>query len=154
MNMMSMATSLEARVPLLDVRLVELASRVPPSLKYKKGISKYLLKKVAKEWLPIEIINHRKTGFGIPRVKMMKDGLKQYIEAILSKESVEKRGIFKSSYVEQVLSSFYNSQSEKMLWSEHLRVWVLFIFEIWCRIYLDGDEIGPPDCSLRDICTL
>jgi len=136
-NMMSMANSLEARVPLLDPRLVEFAATIPPDLKYRNGITKYILKKVAQNLLPKKVIEHKKTGFGFPRVKVMKGKLRLLIESTLSKESIKKRGIFSSSYVSKELEKFFQSNNQKMLWSEHLRVWLLFIFELWARQYLD-----------------
>lgn len=149
-NMMSMANSLEVRVPLLDPRLVKVAALCPPHLKYKSGISKYILKKAAVNWLPPEVIRHKKTGFGLPRITYMHNFLKPYIYSVLSKESIKKRAIFNYSYVSRCLSGFYGSRYKNKLWSEHLRVWLLFIFELWCRIYIDHDTVDVPGASLGD----
>ncbi len=151
MNMMSMANSLEARVPFLDPRLVEFSARIHPSRKFRDGISKYILKKAVADWLPKEVINHKKTGFAIPRVIYMKGKLKPYIKSVLSAESLKKRGIFNEKYISGVVNKFYESKPGKMLWSEHLRVWILFVFELWCRIYLDNAKIGRPDVTLEDL---
>ncbi|MCL4338834.1 asparagine synthase (glutamine-hydrolyzing) [Patescibacteria group bacterium] len=151
MNMMSMANSLEARVPLLDPRLVEFSARIHPSRKYRDGISKYILKKAVADWLPKEVVNHKKTGFAIPRVIYMKGILKPYIKSVLSPESLKNRGIFNDKYITEVVNKFYGSKQGKMLWSEHLRVWILFVFELWCRIYLDNTKIAKPAVTLDDL---
>jgi asparagine synthase (glutamine-hydrolysing) len=151
-NMMSMANSLEVRVPFLDTKLVRLAAEIPPWWKYKNGITKYLLKEVVKEWLPDAVINHKKTGFGLPRARYMRSKLKPYIISVLSRESIERRGLFDYPQVQNAVNQFYNAPSEKMLWVEHLRVWILFVFELWCRIYLDRNKIEVPDVSLSDLC--
>ncbi|MBI2617131.1 asparagine synthase (glutamine-hydrolyzing) [Candidatus Gottesmanbacteria bacterium] len=136
-NMASMAHSLEVRVPLLDKRLVEYAFSLPYEFKVKNGIQKYILKEVAKEWLPKEIIDHKKTGFGFPRKRYMKGILKPLILEALSPSSIKKRGIFNEKYVNDVVQSFYTQDLGKTLWTDHLRVWTLFIFELWARRYLD-----------------
>jgi asparagine synthase (glutamine-hydrolysing) len=151
MNMMSMASSLEARVPLLDPKLIALAAKIPPDLKYKNGISKYILKNVVSEWVPRDILTHKKTGFGLPRIKYMTGMLKPHIMSVLSRQSVEKRGIFNPDFVQTSLNSFYETNQNRMLWSEHLRVWLLFVLELWCRIYIDGTVIEPPSASLTDL---
>lgn len=136
-NMASMAHSLEVRVPFLDRRLVEYAFTLPQGFKIKNGIQKYILKEIAKEWLPKEVIHHKKTGFGFPRRTYMKGILKSLILDVLSPDSIKKRGIFNERYVSDVVQSFYKEDSNRILWTNHLRVWTLFIFELWARRYID-----------------
>lgn len=154
MNMMSMANSLEVRVPFLDPRLIDFASKIPPSLKFHKGISKYILKEVAKEWLPAEVITHKKTGFGLPRALYMKGKLKTYILSVLSRKSVMERGFFNPDYIDDIVQGFYNENSRRMLWREHLKVWILFVLELWCRIYLDNSTSGVPQMSLAELASV
>ncbi|OGG12840.1 asparagine synthase (glutamine-hydrolyzing) [Candidatus Gottesmanbacteria bacterium RIFCSPHIGHO2_02_FULL_39_11] len=137
MNMMSMAHALETRVPFLNPDLIQFAASVPPAWKLGGNVTKKILKDVARKWIPDEIIFHKKTGFALPRVQYMNGKLKKHICSVLSKESVSKRGFFNPKYISEELNRFYHPQSSKMLWSEHLRVWILFIFELWCRINLD-----------------
>ncbi len=150
-NMMSMAHSIEVRVPFLDQRLIQYVSQIHPIYHFQKGTSKYLLKQLISEWLPSEIIKHKKTGLGLPRNLYMKGKLKPHILSVLSSNSMKKRGIFNPYYVKELTDSFYSDNSEKMLWSEHLRIWILFIFELWCRIYLDRPSISIPEYSLSDL---
>ena len=132
-----MAHSLEVRIPLLDVRLINLAYRVPPHLKYSRNVSKYILRKAAARWLPKEVIYRKKIGFSSPRVKYMHTILKPLITETLSPRSIKKRGIFNSYSINRILNNFYSDKTDKMLWREHLKLWTLFIFELWCREFLD-----------------
>lgn len=91
---MSMAVGVEARVPYLDIELVKFAQKIPPSLKFRNGQTKYILKKVAERYLPSEIIYRPKTGFGAPVRKWITDDMSQIIQNRLSKESLEKDGVF------------------------------------------------------------
>jgi len=151
-GMMGMANSLEVRVPFLNQDLVSFSSQIPPKYKYYRGMSKYILKDVMKEWLPEKILRHRKTGFGLPRVGYMKTILKPYILKVLSSDSIKKRGFFNLVHLKTVIEQFYSEKSNKMLWNEHLRVWLFFVFELWCRIYLDEKEVEVPGVSLSDLC--
>ena len=136
-NIAGMAHSLEIRVPLLDKRLIEFSFKIPQRLKLNRGITKYLFREIAADWLPRDVINHKKTGFGLPRISYMNGILKPQITECLSSGSVEKRGIFAFSEVNRILKNFYSTDQTKMLWTEHLKVWILFIFEMWAREYLD-----------------
>lgn len=151
MNMMSMAHALETRVPFLNPELIKFAASVPPAWKLGGNITKKILKDVARKWIPKEIIEHKKTGFALPRVVYMNGKLKKHIYAVLSKESITKRGIFNAAYVSEELNRFYHPQSSKMLWSEHMRIWILFVFELWCRIYIDRRNLVLPRTKLSDL---
>lgn len=135
-NMTSMAHSLEIRVPLLDKRLIEFAFTIPADLKFHRNISKYIFKLAVKDLLPEKVITHKKTGFGLPRYRYMKGNLKPLILEALDSTSIHKRGIFNEQYVHILLNQFYNADTPR-LWTEHLRIWILFVFEMWCRLYID-----------------
>lgn len=136
-NTASMAHSLEVRIPFLDRRLVDYSFSIPDKFKLSKGKSKYILKDVVKDLLPTEILNHKKQGFGLPRIKYMRGILKAQILDALDKASVKKRGILNPEEVNRLVNGFYSAKSSKMLWTEHLRIWTLFVFELWARRYLD-----------------
>lgn len=137
MNMTGMYNGLETRVPLLDHRLITYASTLPPYYKYRDGVTKYILREVMKEWLPKEILEHKKVGFGVPRIRYMRGILKPMILEVLSEKSVRKRGIFNPAYVRSLLT-ILDETNEKMLWREHLRIWILFVFELWMREFIDS----------------
>src|SRR5690606_30743097 len=90
---MTMATSLECRVPLLDHELVELAAQIPGQLKIAGGDLKHLMKKALADVLPQEILGRSKRGFGAPMGAWMKRELSVLIDSLLSSESLAARGL-------------------------------------------------------------
>lgn len=107
---MSMAVGVEARVPYLDIELVKFAQKIPPSLKYKNGQTKYILKKVAERYLPKEIIYRPKTGFGAPVRKWIVEDMSVMINERLSKENIERQGVFNYDKVKELINR--NSSGE------------------------------------------
>ena len=130
-DMMSMANSLEVRVPFLDHRLLEFA--LPLSSKYKvKGLTtKYLLKKIMKEKLPSEIIEGKKKGFSIPLTKWFREDFSVLINEFLSEDTIRGRGYFNYAFVEQLSDDHLSGRKDnsKLLWT-------LICFEIWHRRFI------------------
>ena len=137
---MSMATSLECRVPLLDVGLVELAARMPESVKMRGGRLKYLMKRAVADLLPPEILMRGKRGFGAPIGAWLRQELSPVTGVLLSKNAVEKRGLFDARAVEKLLALHQRGQEDL---TDHLMT--LMTLEIWCRIFLDGRSV--PDVA-------
>ena len=127
----SMAVSLEARVPLLDHRIAEFAYSLPLDLRYRRGIRKYLLKKVLYKYLPEKFFRRPKQGFGIPLDEWLRGGVKPYIDEYLNTNRIKKEGIFNSEFVEEIvkkhLSGKYNYQYP---------IWTLLQFQLWKEKYL------------------
>ena len=131
---MTMAKSVEARVPLLDHKLVEFAASIPTSLKLNGLTDKYILRKTMRGFLPRSIVNRKKHRFVVPIDAWFGNELKDVVNEILSKPNIEKRGFFNSSYIKHIInpqnkSSFYYSR----------QLWNLLVFEIWHKIYIEGD---------------
>jgi asparagine synthase (glutamine-hydrolysing) len=130
---MSMAASLEARVPLLDHKLVEFASSLPPFLKLRRLIRKYLLKKVSQAWLPIQIINRKKQGFPIPTSAWFRKEARPFLRDILSSTTVRRRGLFNVSFIEKLLDEHDSG------FSDHgLLLWGLVNVELWYHLFIDS----------------
>jgi asparagine synthase (glutamine-hydrolysing) len=91
---LSMAVGVEVRVPFLDKELVEFSCQLPPSLKLKGNVTKYLLKKVMERYLPLEVIYRPKSGFGAPVREWLLNDDVDVVNKYLSKEAVEAAGIF------------------------------------------------------------
>jgi asparagine synthase (glutamine-hydrolysing) len=91
LDKMAMATSVEGRVPFLDHALVEYALRIPSSLKYKNGVTKYILKQVAQDFLPNDVIYRKKVGFAAPTLRWFKKGeyFKPYFNDLLHSKRAE-----------------------------------------------------------------
>ncbi len=130
---MSMAASLEARVPYLDHRVVEFAFSLPPHLKMKNFDTKRLLKKTFWNYLPPEVQHRDKQGFSIPIKNWIRGELRSMMLDLLDKSRIEKQGFFNSDYVSKLVD-------------EHLRgvenhshkLWALMVFEQWYELYGSG----------------
>ena len=128
MDRMSMACSLEARVPLLDHDLVELAFRVPPELKVRNRETKVLLKKAAVRHVPHDCVYRPKEGFSIPIKHWLRDELRPLMEDLLSRERIGREGIFEVSEVEKLKQEHLNGRANH----SHV-LWSMMVFEDWGR---------------------
>jgi asparagine synthase (glutamine-hydrolysing) len=130
---MTMAASLECRVPLLDHELVELAAQIPAQHKVAGGELKSVLKKALADVLPREVLYRPKRGFGAPMGAWMKGALSEMLEGALSRESMERRGLLHHAPVARLIEDHRASRvdgTDKLL--------ALLNLEVWCRVYLDG----------------
>ncbi len=128
----SMASSLEARVPLLDHKLVEFAATLPSHLKVRGLQRKYLLKKVSRAWLPKEIIDRKKMGFPIPVSFWFRKEARGFVRDLLAPQVIRRRGLFDSNYVQQLLD-----QHESGFADNGSLIWGLLSIELWQRLYID-----------------
>jgi len=129
---MSMANSLEVRVPLLDHRFMELAASIPHYMRLKKFSTKHIFKNTMKRLLPLEIINRSKQGFSIPLKNWLRKDLKPMMLDILSEEQIKKRGYFNYNYVKKLIDEHLNG-----LENHSHRLWSLMVFELWYENYMD-----------------
>lgn len=132
---MSMAVSLECRVPLLDQRLVELAATMPGHLKVRGGELKYILKRALEGVLPAGILHREKRGFGAPMGAWLRAELAPVLRDVLSRESIVRRGLFDPAAVERTIREHEQQRADR---TDHLLS--LINLEIWCRLYLDGES--------------
>jgi asparagine synthase (glutamine-hydrolysing) len=128
---MSMAHSVEARVPLLDHKLVEFAATIPPDLQLRGGTTKYIFKRAMQGIVPDEVIRRPKHGFGIPLGRWFRGQLAGFARDLLLSETSRRRGILDTGYVEQLLERHQRGQELD------LPLWTLISFELWCRAFLD-----------------
>ena len=125
---MSMATSLEVRVPLLDHRLVEFALNLPPRMKIRGRHTKYLMRTAMAERIPSEILAKPKQGFSIPLKHWLRNTLKPIMTDLLSEETVSRRGYFNAKAVLRWQQEHVRGQR-----NHSHRLWALMVFELWCR---------------------
>jgi asparagine synthase (glutamine-hydrolysing) len=123
---MSMACSIEARVPLLDKEVVELAFRMPSKLKYNASETKILLKRVAARHVPGECIYRPKQGFSIPIKSWLKDEFKDLMDNYLGAERIEAGGIFNVAEVSRLKQEHLNNRANH----SHI-LWSLLVFQQW-----------------------
>ncbi len=129
---MSMAHGVEVRVPFLDKELVDLACRIPPELKMKGDTTKYILKKVAERYLPHDIIYRPKTGFGAPVRDWIIDDLNDKINTELSKDALDKGGIFDYNAVKKLIEDNKNGKIDAAY-----PIWALLAIQSWMRQFIN-----------------
>ena len=130
---MSMAHSIESRVPLLDNEVIAFASRLPSSMKIRNGRRKHVLKEVAATLLPREILERRKQGFGVPLGVWFRGNLRELFADTLLSASTLQRGYFQPAFVRQILNEHLSGKRDHTL-----RLWQLVVFERWHRAYVDN----------------
>ena len=128
---MSMAHSIEARVPLLDHKLMEFAATIPPALKLRQGTSKYIFKRALRGRLPASILERPKKGFSIPLGRWFRGGLREFAGDLLLSDRARQRGLFNATYVARLL------QRHRAGRELDFQVWTLISFELWARHFLD-----------------
>lgn len=122
----TMSVSLEGREPLLDYRIVEFVSQLPSNLKYKDGDKKWLLKQITHKYLPKEMMDRPKQGFGVPLTEWFRDELKEYFMIYLDERRIEKEGLFNSKEVVRLRDSYLSGNRENVQ-----KLWFLLMFEMW-----------------------
>jgi asparagine synthase (glutamine-hydrolysing) len=131
---MSMATSLEVRVPMLDHEFVEWVAALPVDWKFRNGTRKYILKRLAERLgIPSELLHRRKQGFQLPLVEWMRSEMKDQFLRVLLEPKTLQRGYFKPSAV-------------RALVDEHVRgrrnrsglLWRMLVLELWHRNFLEA----------------
>jgi asparagine synthase (glutamine-hydrolysing) len=130
---MSMSVSLEARVPFLDHRLVELVAGMPAGLKWNGG-GKYVLKRAVADLVPAEIVARPKHGFRLPLDRWFRDELRPLAADLVVGPRAQRRGFFDPARVAAAWQGFLGGDARRFM-----PVWVLLNFEVWCRVFLDGE---------------
>ena len=121
----TMSVSLEGREPLLDYRIIEFISRLPVDLKIKNGDKKWLLKEITHKYLPKDIMNRPKMGFGIPVDEWLKNELKDYVEEYFSMESILDKG-----ELLRIKNLFFQGKVNFRM------VWNLLMFQMWYKKWM------------------
>jgi asparagine synthase (glutamine-hydrolysing) len=136
---MSMAHSIESRVPLLDNEVIAFASALPASLKIKDGRRKHVLKEVAATLVPREILDRRKQGFGVPLGTWFRGNLRElFADTLLSPASLQ-RGYFQPAFVRQIVNEHLTGKRDHTL-----RLWQLVVFEKWQQQYVNSFPLSAP----------
>lgn len=142
---LTMAHSIEGRVPLLDHKLVEFAARLPDRMKLRSRQRKWLLKQAASRLLPKDIIERKKQGFPIPIEKWLKDEAKDLVHDCLSEEVVRRRGLFSPQYVRELVKAHESGYADRAT-----EIWGLVSLEIWSRRFLDQAEPSVAPKPIND----
>ena len=130
---MSMAASLELRVPFLDHRFIEFAAQMPVKYRSKNNESKYLLKKALEPYLPHEILYRKKMGFPTPLARLFAGPLKDYVADIVLSNSSLNRGFFNPVVLRRLIQEHHQGKAD-----HHKVLWQLVVLELWQQQYLDA----------------
>jgi asparagine synthase (glutamine-hydrolysing) len=122
----SMAVGLEARVPLLDHRVVEFAWRLPQSMKVRGGTNKWLLRKILDRHVPRKIMNRPKMGFGAPVGKWLRGPLREWAESLLSQKRLSEAGFFDPTTVRAAWDGMLAGRN-----TAQEPIWGILMFEAW-----------------------
>lgn len=139
---LSMAHSLELRVPFLDRELLEFASRIPSRQHLRGKETKSLLRAAVRHLLPPQILTRPKRGFGTPIDVWLRMHLRTMMLDLLSDQAVKARGWFNPAYVRKLIQKHLEGSND---YSQHL--WALLVLEIWHRQFVEGAEVS--DASTR-----
>jgi len=128
----SMAVSLEARVPFMDVELMRLCARIPEHVKLHGRTTKWVLKQAMKRHLPNHLVERKKTGFGAPLRQWLQDDLREVTRAVRAPEHVRARGLFRPEAVQEVLRANDAGRADHAY-----LIYALLNLELWMQTFLD-----------------
>ncbi len=140
---MSMAASLELRVPFLDHTLVEFAASLPPNFKLRGLTTKYILRKASRNLLPRDVLRRPKRGFEIPLAHWIGGELRNYTQDLLLSPQAKSRGYFNPRAVEGLIESHTSGRK-----NHSRQIWALMVLEMWHRGHTD--VLSLPQRSLHD----
>ena len=142
-DQMSMAASIESRVPFLDHRLVEWVATLPDSMKLRGYTTKYILREAMRPHLPAEILSRKKMGFPVPGGAWCRGASRHVGAEYVLGERARARGVFEPAAVRALVARHAAGENHGE------RLWALVTFEMWQRIFFDGEAVGPADSPAR-----
>ncbi len=122
----TMSVGLEGREPLLDNRIIEFVSQLPSELKYNNGEKKYLLKKIAHKYIPKELLDRPKQGFGLPVNDWLRNELKDFLYEYLNEEQLSKHKLIDIPKALTLRDDFINGKDVAQE-----KIWLLLMFQLW-----------------------
>mgnify|MGYP001035907695 CR=1 FL=1 len=135
----SMKYSLESRCPILDVNVMEYSYRLPHSYKYAKGVKKRILKDIAYDYIPKELLDRPKVGFGVPLDQWMRGPLKEQLSAMCDAAYLRKQGIFDADYVNRFIAEYLRTGDKGPASGNNFSktAWSFFVFQQWYQEYME-----------------
>ena len=134
----SMKYSIESRCPILDVNVMEYSYRLPHSYKYANGVKKRILKDISYDYIPKELLDRPKVGFGVPLDKWMRGPLKERLVDMCSVEYLKKQGIFDAEYVNRFIHEYLRTGDKGPATGSNFSktAWSFFAFQLWYQYYM------------------
>jgi asparagine synthase (glutamine-hydrolysing) len=141
-DQMSMAASIESRVPFLDHPLTEWVAKLPQNMKLRGTTTKWILREAMKDKLPAPILSRKKMGFPVPVGGWLRNQWQPLLDEYVTGDRARSRGIFDPDTVKGLVAEHLSGINH----SE--RLWALLTFEVWARIFLDGDGLWSLEAPL------
>jgi asparagine synthase (glutamine-hydrolysing) len=134
----SMKYSIESRCPILDVNVMEYSYRLPHEYKYSNGVKKRILKDIAYDYIPKELLDRPKVGFGVPLDKWMRGPLKEQLIDMCSIDYLKNQGIFDAQYVNTFINEYLRTGDKGPASGANYSktAWSFFAFQQWYRYYI------------------
>lgn len=133
--------------PLFDDQLTRLSFQLPPTMKLRAGIEKYVLKRAYEDLLPRGVIDRPKSGMRVPVHYWFQTDLRRYARSLLSKRNLLAAGIFDPARVRQLLA--YETEDGGGRFG--LKLWMLLTFELWRQLVVEGVGYEPPATPTRPV---
>ncbi len=127
----SMSVSLEGREPFLDQHIIEFAAQLPSEYKLHNGIKKYLLRRIVHQYVPRQMMERPKMGFGIPISDWLKNDLKHFVDEATEPDFLRQQALFNPAATESLKKQFYNGKEQL-----HNKIWYLLMFQLWYRQWM------------------
>jgi asparagine synthase (glutamine-hydrolysing) len=127
----TMSVSLEGREPFLDHRIIEFAARLPARYKYDNGVRKKILKNIVHKYVPVNLMDRPKKGFGVPVGKWLRGDLSHLLDYHLDRRKLDKHGLFDAGYV-SFLKKRYMATG-----AEYNMVWSILVFQMWYETWME-----------------
>ncbi|HEX8399449.1 MAG TPA: asparagine synthase (glutamine-hydrolyzing) [Pyrinomonadaceae bacterium] len=134
-DQMSMAASIESRVPFLDHKLVEFTARLPEKFKIRGKTTKWILREAMRGILPAEILTRKKMGFPVPFGNWLRGEFRSVVDEFVLSERALNRGIFDADFVREIVVRHKAGENHDE------RMWFLINFEIWQRQFIEGEKL-------------
>jgi len=143
-DQMSMAASIESRVPFLDHKLVEFTAKMPTKMKLRGKDTKWILREAMKGILPDEILTRSKMGFPVPIGNWFRNEYKHIVDEYVLSERAISRGIFNADFVREIVAKHNSGENHDE------RIWSLVNFEIWQRRFFDGETVENKKVEIEE----
>lgn len=143
---MTMAASLESRMPFLDYKLVEYAASIPTNIKVRPFKAKHLLKRAYEDFLPEPILTRKKMGFNFPTEVWFREEQRDLISRLLLSERTRSRGFLNHEFIARILSDHQEGRT-----NYGNQIFILASLELWFRVFIDHAYLDYPQESLEDL---
>lgn len=134
----AMAAGVEARAPLVSKDVVSTMFQASPRLRIRRGVQKYLLKKVGEKYLPRDVVHRAKASFNSPLRSWIRGPLRGLVDSLLSERQLRERGIYDSRIVKRMVDEDRTGREDHSMW-----IWTMLTVEVWHRTFLDRTPTGP-----------